>query len=353
MSSEKDKVPLSELMTAVFAGLISPAIRLLPRTAAETAGRGAWLSPLLALLPVTLFSLFLWAFAVKKHGDGEGLCALFERCIGKIPGRALSLVFLLWLIFYIGFAARVSAERLLSAVYGNGSAAFFMAVLLLCAAVVASGKLESLTRTAGVYALLLTATVVLVLLAALPDVSIENLWPVLPRDFSSAALGSIPYINILSAAGYYMFLLGRVKPKTQSFSALLRRQWMLLALFWGVTVVTVGALSPGVTAHLQNAFFIMTRNITLFGVVERIESVVVAVWTLSDILYFAGLLFVCRVILADTGILRAGAGACALCGGGALIVGLCVLPAAFTLHDLSERTVPAVHLTLMVIVLPL
>ena len=57
-----------------------------------------------------------------------------------------------------------------------------------------------------------------------------------------------------------------------------------------VTVLTVAALSPRLAAAAGSPFFVAIRDLSLFGFIERIESVAITLWVLSDILWLAVLL---------------------------------------------------------------
>lgn len=65
--------------------------------------------------------------------------------------------------------------------------------------------------------------------------------------------------------------------------------WLVLifSLILTLTVAVVGTFGVGLAGILQNPFFSMIRNEVIFGVVSRIEAVVVGVWVLSDFVLVA------------------------------------------------------------------
>ena len=351
MERKDDLISHGELMGLAVIGLFSPAIRVLPRMAAQYAGSAAWLSPL-AAAPVLLAYIAFCAALLRCRRDGEGLPQIFERSLGRIPGRALCALCGLWLLFYTGFALRVSGERLISAIYGTGSAGFFMFVEIGAAALIAAGRVRSAARTAQVFAGILLCALIVLYLYALTDIDPKNLGPVSRLDTGGILLGAVPFADVIGLSGYYIFLQGRVRIRSDSASCALRRLGGLLAALGAGTAVTVGMLSAPVTAALRFPFFTMIRDIRIFGVVERIEAVVVALWVASDVMFFAALIMICREILASLIPPLGRGGAAPVLAAAAFACGLFAIGDAYVLTELSRRVVPAVNMGITFGLLP-
>ena len=88
-------------MAMAFIGLLAPSIRLLPTSPAIVAGNVAWVSPFAAIIPAFLYLWFISAF-LKNREENEGLAHMFIRSLGNAGGKAVSLLFAIWLIFYSG-----------------------------------------------------------------------------------------------------------------------------------------------------------------------------------------------------------------------------------------------------------
>ena len=331
-----------ELMALAVIGLFSPAIRV-PRMAAAFAGRAAWLSPVAAAPVLVIYAAFCAAF-IRRRREGEGLSGLFERSLGRLPGRTLIALCGLWLTFYAGFTLRVSGERLISAIYGTGGAWFFMAVEIAAAALIAGDGMTRAVRAAQVFSGVLIAALAVLCLCALTDIDPKNLWPVSRLDAGGIALGAAPFADVIGLSGYYMLLQGRVRKESDGAACMLRRLGGLLAALGAGTAVTVGMLSPRVTAALRYPFFTMIRDISIFGVVERIEAVVVALWVASDMMFFAALLMMCAECAAAISPRAAKKTAVLFAAAAAFAVGLFAFRDAFVLTELSRRVVPAVNL---------
>ena len=111
----EDTVTLRQYMSAVFVALFSPVSRLLPGAAAEIAGASGWIAPFLAFLP--LAGLITAMHFLLRYEDGSvGLGTALCRSLGNFPGKVLTLLLALWIVFYGAFLLRSGAERLISTV---------------------------------------------------------------------------------------------------------------------------------------------------------------------------------------------------------------------------------------------
>lgn len=347
-----DKISMRQLAIMIFLSLLSPVIRILPRSAVYLGGAPAWLSPIPAAAIGVAYLLALRPLLKNRLPD-EGLGQLLERSLGKAAGKAVAALCALWLTFYTGFVLRSAAERLLSAVYGEGNTIVFIIVSIIISMLGAVGLTKSLGRTVEIAAPVIVAVFVLVVIFSATDINPDYLLPVTYLDTGAIALGAVPMIDILSFSTFFLFLLGhtRILEKDKKYEIKWMLYLMLAAL--GVMVVTVGGCSAPLSLKLQNAFFTMIRNITVFGVVERVEALVVALWVVTDFALLASVLMIVSEIwrgVAGTPHRRAfvypTAAAAAICA-------IVISPDAFDLQLWSELVIPAVNLLFAFIVIPL
>ena len=286
-----DRITERQLSVLAFLGLLSPMIRILPTAAVVFGGRAAWLSPVAAW---AVGRLFLALIRVLRRGtpEGDGLAHTALRGLGPVGGRAFCAFCALWLTFYAGFVVRSAAERLLETVYPNGNTLLFVLVMLGVSLITAAGLTKNLVRTAEVLTPILTVIIIAVLVSAVTDLDVHNLLPVTVRDTEEILFGALPIFDVLSAFVYFLFLRGYVtRPEDQRPRAF---PWFTgLALFaFGLTFMTLGTLGDKLAISMENAFFMVVRNIKIFGVVERIEAVVVTVWIVTDFIFVATILMI-------------------------------------------------------------
>ena len=291
-----DEISQRQLLSMLFAGLLSPMIRFLPGTPVSSAGAAAWLSPVFAVLPSVLYVLFISEF-LKNRLPGEGMGRMFERSIGRAAGKICALVFGIWVILYAGHALRSSAERLVSSVYEYGNIGFFLVVIMGVSLVTAFGSVRTLARTAEVFTPIIVFVLAFVLIFSFINVKWSNLTPVTPRMAGDISLGGLQVVNFISMTAYFTFLAGHVKKTRCEWKCASKWILLLLAAAFLVQIAVIGTLSVGVLEGMQHPFFIMIRNLRFFGAVERLESLVVAIWVGTDFIFLSSLIMIAAEIV--------------------------------------------------------
>ena len=282
-----DAVGSRQMAAAAFVALLSPCIRRFPRALALYAGRSAYLAPLLAFLPVGA-GLLLAHLALRRLRDVTDLGGLFRRAAGERAGRALELLYALWLTLYAGFLLRAGADRFITTVYpGAGPWVFALTMAAVCLPAVA-GPWRAVGRTAALLRPLLLAIPALLVLLALKDLRPELLLPVERADLLPNLRGALELANGLSAAVYLTVLAGEAGPLRLRDFAL----WggVLLALLAALTAACLAMLGPELTARMLHPFFMLVRDVSVLGALERVEPLVIGLWVFSDFVLISALL---------------------------------------------------------------
>ena len=345
-----DRISLRQLCVLIFVSLLAPMIRILPVSAAMISGKAAWLTPLPAM---GAGWLFLWCIRrlTKTAPPGMGLAGLSIKSLGRTGGRIFCAVFALWLTFYAGFLARSASERIISAIFPNGTPPLLVLATLSAALLAAWGSLRSLARAAELFMPLLLIVLSVITLSALSQVQLENLLPVTYLDTGRILAGALPAFDVISLSAVFLFLKGNVQKARpeRPFPWLL----ILTASAIAVTVVTVGAVSPQLCVRLQNAFFAVIRDVQVLGLLDRIESVVVAIWIVTDFTLLSALFIIISqiwrsvfltekrtIFIIPSGVLSAAAA-------------FLIAPNAFQLLRWSRLLIPAANLFMTAVLTPL
>lgn len=288
-----DKITKRQLMALMFVCMLSPTIRLLPLRAVQTSGKSAWLAAPVALA-VGILYVYMMEYLTKNRGDDEGLSELIIRALGNTAGRIVLGIFSVWFILYCGFVLRVSSERMLSSVYVNGNSAMFILLTLFVSFIAARGKIKSLARTGQVFATIIIFMLAAVIVFSIKDVKKEYLLPVTYMDTGKILIAALPIIDILGGYAYFLFLDDHTIKQGHDLKTAIKWVSLLGVVIFMIVFVTIGNLSAQIVVKNTSPFFIMIRNIVIFGIVERIEAVVIALWVLCDFLYIAALLVICK-----------------------------------------------------------
>ena len=287
---EQDRISARQLYAMLFTGLLTPAVRVLPGLTAAVADKSAWLTGLLAFPPLLAAG---WAVYTLSRGEG-GLAGGFRRAFGPAAGKAVTIIYMLWALFLLCLEGRLYAGRMVTAGYRGASPAVFLLVLLGAALWMARRRLCAFARAARICFLVLSLILALVVGFSLLDARPRRVLPVWTQDLPAAAAAAFVPVGVLSGAVLGGFLAGQVTPEGNS--ARLGRRW-LLGTCIAMTLLQLGAmaqLGASLCARVEVPFFEMARGVGMDGAFQRVESIVVAFWVLSDFVWLGTLLFAIR-----------------------------------------------------------
>ena len=282
MGEKQDRIDIKNIMVLLGVGLLSPMIRVLPRRSAVVAGEAGWLAVLVALGPllVTMGCVF---WAVHRLPEGEGLGELLIRAFGEVLGRLVCGLYFLWLLLSMCAALRLYGERFLSTAYSGTPLYLFFAVLLGLELWISRGGLGAFARMGKIFAGVLGVTVVLAMLFSLPNMRRTNLLPIWFDDAPEVLRSSVPALSNLGVGIFFFFLSGQVSKKPENRR--IAMGWtagycVMLAL---LSLVIIGCFGPELVTRLQVPFFALVKEIEIYGAIDRVESLVVAVWVFTDV----------------------------------------------------------------------
>jgi len=283
----KQQISSQQFFAILWAALMSPAAELLPAVTVPVAGRGAWIGILLAAPVMALLGAVLFRVSRKAQG---GLAEVAMSALGSILGRAVILLYIVWGIFLLALRMRLCAQRLMDAGYQDSAMWFLVVIVAGMALWMSLGKLPAFGRTTQVFFGVLVIVVVLVVGLAAPQVRTENLLPLWKEDMMPAIRSALPSLGCLSYGVFAAFLVGNTCWEEGD-----GKRWLwwtalgciALAL---MQLVVIGNFGPGLVEKLDKPFFDLAKSIGVKGAFQRVESVIAAVWTFSDLVILGLLL---------------------------------------------------------------
>ena len=337
----------AQLITLMAIALLSPIIRQMPTAMVRSGGSGAWVSALLAL-PVVIAMGALSCDLLRERD----LAAALEQSFGKLMGKALTAIMTLWLLFYLGFVLRSSADRFVTAVYPEHSPWVFVGVLAAMVLLSRSGSLRQMGRLGQVAEPFLLLFFLLLPVLVLPQVDITLVKPE-RGELPGLVKGIFPVADTLCVGVFAGFLEAETEGQPR-LRELLPPIFGFTALIALLCVSTVGLFGANLTGELYYPFFVLLRNVELPGFLERVEAALVAQWLSADFILAALLLRICEGNLAKLGLwkehtwLRT-----ALCMAPALTAAVLCADSSYALLRLTENVVPKVNAALVFGVVPL
>lgn len=278
---QADVISPRQLVAVAFVSVLSPLIRRFPRTLAAGAGRTCWLAVPMAAVMLAVVLWLVWL--LLRNRPGEPLSGVMMDVLGSVPGRLITGLYALWLLFYAGFLLRSGAIRLISTVYQGANVGVFIVCMALVCAAAAAGPVRAVARSAMLLRPLLLTVPALIVLLTVKDADYRLLLPVTLDDLPADAFAALKITNLLAVAVFLAFC-GNREPEP-----LRLRDWAgwtaaLLALLGLMTAGCLGMFGPELTEKMTFPFFMLARDVTVLGALERVETVVIAAWVFADFL---------------------------------------------------------------------
>lgn len=278
-SIKQNRISIKQLLTILWAGLLAPAAELLPAVTVRIGGRAAWIGALVAIPIFAGMGLLLWRMCC----DGEGLADVCIRTLGNVFGKLILLLYVVWGILLLALRLRLCAQRLMGAGYRDGSMWFLLLTAAGMTLWISWGKLPVVARTLEVLFAVLAVTGLIVVGLALPQVRAENLLPLWSEDVVPALKTSLPTLGVLSYGIYAAFLLGETDRREKAAGRWMQWTVICCGLLALTQMVVIGNFGPALTDKLSSPFFNLAKSIGVKGAFQRVESVIAAIWTFSDL----------------------------------------------------------------------
>jgi spore germination protein KB len=267
----------------------TPALRIIPISAAAIAKQAAWLAPFLSFtlaLPV----IFALKSIYNKHQD-KSFAELLEVVFGRIIGKIVTFVYIIFFIMLTAINTNSTGEQLALSLFTSVKPSFFTIVMLVIIAyAIYKGGLTVIARMGEIILPVLVVSFLVLCGLASQNIKLHRLMPVSYLDILPAVKASF---SVSGVQGHLpmLFLLGNFinnKEKIGKYCTLTALLYTFLVTVLLVTVI--GSLGAETTANAPLSFFTTIKLISLFESIERIEPVVVILWILSDFLLISVLL---------------------------------------------------------------
>ena len=277
-----NQISMRQLMVILFTALLSPAVRLLPARTAEEAGAAGWLSSLIAL-PVVLALCWVMSALFRGTDAGMGLGEIAQQALSKPVGKVLTILYFVWGLLLLCANTRLFGLRFLTTSYRNSPLAFFLVAALLLVLWLVRKPLSAFARAAEIFYLALAVCLGLTLVFGLFQVRAEHVLPVWVEDIPDAVSAARPVLAVAGYGVFGAFLGGSVTRRPTNRRRSMKWAAVFCLVLTALQLVCLGNFGPGLTARMDTPFFMMVKEIGVPGAFERVESVVIALWVLSDL----------------------------------------------------------------------
>ena len=279
---EKRQITTRQMMILLFAGMLSPTIRALPRRSVAAGGTGGWLSSLIAIFPLMLV---VWSVlnCLHRMPKGSGLSELMECGVGRSVARVLTAGYAFWILLSVAVFLRIYSERFLSTTYTSGSIYLFLIPVLALVLWNGSGSFGAFARMGKIFFFILVLTLALVLGMSAGQVKVEHVFPLWWQDAPDILRSSLYAAGTLGYGVFAFLLGGQTRDLSEHRGTVLRWTFGFGLLITVMQFITVGNFGAPMVSRMQVPFFMLAKEIHVYGAMERLESVIIALWVVTDV----------------------------------------------------------------------
>lgn len=330
--------------------VVSSAIFFVPGPLAETAGRDAWLAPLIAVLPGMAIAHGLSVLYFRRGQDPV------ERLRARPWLRAAAGLSIVAYAVHLGVLVLAETIHVLVEVMPETPLPVFAAMLAVAAAVLAVyGRATLSWASLMVFPVILVAAVANVALAIPLNADFETLRPFLERGVGPVLAAVPPVLAWMGETLLLVFWAEAVGDRQRVVRYLAAGMLAVSALLAGVAAVAVAAMGPQDVARSFVPAVTLARLVRVVPLLSRLETAVLSAWLLGIyvklgiIAYAAGV--ACREALGlRRGLERPLAAAAAGVSG---VLAVVLFPRATWLLEYLRRVWPAVGVGATVLILTL
>ncbi len=280
MKAQKEKISVRQLILLFIMVTFSPSIRVFPSVTASIAEQVGWLSPLMAA--TGLIVLVFIVQSLFKKGKDLNLSDIIYKIAGNFIGRIVVFIYFLWILILLALYVRYYTERILASIFPSTSMQFFIIIMLALVFYVIRGGLVPLARYSELIFILFIPGLSTIILLAFTKFKMTNILPVSFKDILPIATGSY---NILGIWGYFLFLFffaDKVSDKEHIKKHGIKSALFVTIIAILIIAITIGVLGADLTSRMTLPFFAVVKTISLFNVIERLESALLSIWIIAD-----------------------------------------------------------------------
>lgn len=290
MKEEIRHISVKQIIILFLIIIASPMIRLIPKNAALIAKQGSIIMPFISIIPFILL-IYILNQLINKSKE-KTLQDVYIKIFGKLIGKTILIIYIIWIFVLVSIYVRYFAERFTASILTFTPISFFVITMLTVIFIVTRNKLEYLARVIEVFFLFFSMLLILLFFIALPDVEIDNIYPITINDVWDATKAVPAVLAVLSYITYTFFLGDEIKNKEKFLKY---KSFMIIKiLFIQILVVltTVGIFGYKLSGSFNLPFFIFLKNIEILDVVERFEAIFISVWFVTDFALISMFIFV-------------------------------------------------------------
>jgi spore germination protein (amino acid permease) len=271
------KITTKQAYTLFMLAAFSPLVRLV----STAGGRAGWLSVIISCAVFCGFIALLSLYFKKR--ENTDLFSLFRSAFGRFIAGVLVLLYAIWVFGLAGYYLRAFSEKFTGWIMPGVPGGFFIITLLALVFIILSGRFHSFALLSDVFFYIALLALAVIFMLQIPRIHPENLLPVTHYDAGGIVRGVLPSLGIFAYITPVLFLAGEINHKQCFRRYGLYSALTLLAAGLVIFVTTVGVFGKDLVAEMEQPFLMSVKTVGVGGALERLESVFLLLWVVTDL----------------------------------------------------------------------
>jgi spore germination protein KB len=295
---EKGKISSFQMAIIMNPAIIATGILLVPSLTAAKAERDMWISPFWG--SILGFYIVFVTYQLHKQYPKKTIIEYSERIIGKIPGKFISVLILLFYLHVTGIIIREYGEFISgNFLYKTPGIVIMLSMVLVCAFSVGGG-IEVIARTAQIFVPIVVLLWLILVIFLLGDLNPNNMLPIFEKGVFPSILGSATSSAWFSEYLLIAFILPYLSDPEKGM------RWgnysvVSVLVILVITNITTLLLFGEITSDLLYPVMNAGRYISIAEFFEHLESIIMAIWIAGaflkiSIFYYALVLGVAQIL---------------------------------------------------------
>ena len=287
-----------ESLSLLMIGICTQLFLGLPRIMAEVSGTAGWIHTIY----VSVLAIVLFRIGSKLYEPFAGMDILdVGQLIAGAAGRILTgIIIVAYFIYITSVVIREFSENLKTISFNLSPISFVGILLLLGMVAGAYSGIESIVRFSAIAVPAIFLGYVIIIAGVLPYADISRIFPIMGNGVGEIFLKGINKISIFSGI-IYLYLIAPYIKTYKHFSKTGYKGLLISGaiLSGGVLVYLLVYQYPNAIENFL-PFYQLARIISFGRFFERLESLFLAVWTTSALLYLGANLFFITFLFKKT-----------------------------------------------------
>jgi len=275
--------------------MYSSLLRVYPVLAAKQAKRAGWLTTVFAILIYICLVYILQA--LFKNNKEATLSDIIFRAFGRVLGRVLLILYLIWMMITLGIYVRQFAERFLSSLLPDTHMNFFTVTILAAVFYTLQRGIVYISRTGEVLFLIFSAIFAIIFIFTVSNVEVINLFPVTHHDALPLLKSTYSSIGLWGSFTLIFFFGDKINDKEHIKRFGMQGAIYLVVAALMILIQTIGVYGYSVVERLSLPYVFVVKGISILETIERIESVAVVSWIILDFVAIAVIIYIIANII--------------------------------------------------------